>query len=57
MQDGIPLDDVTPVWRVLDKKAPVLKKLSFDPAFILDSAPARDCPHRRRWTLQAGQYR
>jgi hypothetical protein len=32
---GKPLDEVSPVWRVLDAKAPTLKKVSFDPAFIL----------------------
>lgn len=32
---GTPLEEVAPVWRVLDAKAPVLKKVSFDPAFIL----------------------
>lgn len=35
-QNGTPLDDVTPVWRVLDGKSSTLKKLTFDPAFILD---------------------
>ncbi len=33
---GTAIEDVTPVWRVLDAKAPTLAKVSFDPAFILD---------------------
>ena len=33
---GHPIEAVTPVWRVLDAKSPALKKLSFDPAFLLD---------------------
>jgi hypothetical protein len=33
---GTPIDEVAPVWRVLDAKAPALNKVSFDPAFILD---------------------
>ena len=32
---GMPLEDVAPVWRVLDARSPALKKVSFDPAFIL----------------------
>ena len=32
---GIPIAEVTPVWRVLDARSPVLKKASFDPEFIL----------------------
>jgi hypothetical protein len=34
--EGTPLAEVTPVWRVLDAKAPTLKKVSFDRAFILE---------------------
>ena len=33
---GTPIDEITPVWRVIDEKAPLLKKISFDPQFILD---------------------
>lgn len=36
--DGI--DEVTPVWRVIDENTPTLKKLSFDPNFILDQRQA-----------------
>lgn len=34
--NGTPLADVAPVWRVLDAKSPALKKVSFDPGFILE---------------------
>lgn len=33
---GMPIDEVTPVWRVLDAGSPTLKKVSFDPDFVLD---------------------
>lgn len=33
---GTPIDEIAPVWRVLDAKAPALKKLCFDPVFLLD---------------------
>lgn len=33
---GAPPSGVTPVWRVIGPKAPVLKKLSFDPHWLLD---------------------
>ena len=36
LQNGTPITEVTPVWRVLDAKASTLQKLTFDPAFILD---------------------
>jgi hypothetical protein len=29
-------DEITPVWRVLDAKASALRKLTFDPAWILE---------------------
>lgn len=34
-QSGTPLDQVTPVWRVADLTAPMLKRLSFDPDVLL----------------------
>ena len=34
--EGMPIEEVTPVWRVLDAGAPTLKKVSFSPDFILD---------------------
>ncbi len=33
---GISIEGIAPVWRVLDAKAPTLKRVSFDPAFILE---------------------
>lgn len=33
---GVPLAKVTPVWRVLDAKAPTTEKLSCGPGFILE---------------------
>jgi hypothetical protein len=33
---GKPVSDITPVWRVVDPKAAVLKKVSFDPAWMMD---------------------
>jgi len=35
-ETGTPLSKITPVWRVLDAMSPTLKKISFDPQFILD---------------------
>lgn len=32
---GVPLNEITPIWRVLDAQSTTLKKLSFDPEFIL----------------------
>jgi hypothetical protein len=32
---GAPPGEVTPVWRVLDQRASALRKLSFDPGWIL----------------------
>ena len=33
---GTPLEEITPVWRVLDARSATLKRLSFDPGFILE---------------------
>lgn len=33
-ENGIPEDQITPFWRVIDKKAPIVKKLSFSFDFI-----------------------
>ncbi len=41
---GTGIDDVTPVWRVIDDTTPTLKKLSFDPNFILDQRLAEGLP-------------
>jgi hypothetical protein len=34
VQAGVPLSKIPPVWRVIEPKAPILKKLSFDTAWI-----------------------
>ena len=33
---GTPIGEVTPFWRVLEPEAPLLKRLSFDPAFVIE---------------------
>lgn len=35
-ENGARMSDVTPIWRVLDADAPTTKKLSYDPAFLLN---------------------
>jgi hypothetical protein len=35
-QNGAVRDQIAPVWRVLDGKASALRKLTFDPAWILE---------------------
>ncbi len=34
-EKGTPIDALPPIWRVLDSQSPTLKKLSFDPEFLL----------------------
>ena len=34
VQAGVALKDIAPVWRVIEPKSPILKKLSFDTAWI-----------------------
>ncbi len=41
---GVPLGEVTPVWRVLDRKAPALRKLSFDSAWLLGQRAEEGLP-------------
>jgi hypothetical protein len=33
---GAPVSGITPVWRVVDPKAAILKKVSFDPEWMMD---------------------
>jgi len=33
---GDQLSDIPPIWRLLDEQAPTLKKLSYDPDFLLN---------------------
>jgi hypothetical protein len=35
-QQGAELREITPIWRVLDQSTPTTKRLSYDPAFIMD---------------------
>ena len=35
-ENGAGIDEITPVWRVLDKNSPTVKKISFDPQFLYD---------------------
>jgi hypothetical protein len=35
-QQGAKLREITPIWRVLDASTPTTKRLSYDPAFIID---------------------
>lgn len=39
-EEGASLDDVAPVWRVLGSGASALRKLTFDPQWILDERAA-----------------
>lgn len=34
--NGAPIEEITPVWRVMDEHNPTLKKLSFGSTFILE---------------------
>ena len=36
IQEGTPVEEVTPFWRVIGPKSKALKKLTFDPSFVLD---------------------
>ena len=35
-QHGAKLREITPIWRVLDESTPTTKRLSYDPAFIME---------------------
>jgi len=43
-QNGASLAEVTPVWRVLDRKASAVRKLSFDPAYLFDERAREGSP-------------
>ena len=34
--NGHDIEEITPFWRVIDEKSSIVKKLSFDPAFITE---------------------
>jgi hypothetical protein len=33
-QNGVPLKDLAPIWRVIRPEVPIWKKLSFDPRWL-----------------------
>lgn len=35
-QNGKPLGEITPFWRIMNSKSPTLKKLTFGSAFVLE---------------------
>lgn len=37
---GASIDEITPFWRVIDPKSPLIKKVAFDANFILDQRQA-----------------
>lgn len=41
---GAPLEQLTPIWRTLDPAASALKKLSFDPAWIIAQRKRESTP-------------
>lgn len=43
-EEGTPIEQLTPVWRALDPAASALKKLSFDPAWILAQRERESTP-------------
>jgi hypothetical protein len=43
-RNGAALTEVTPIWRVLDKRASAIRKLSFDPEYILDQRAREGLP-------------
>ncbi len=43
-ENGQPLSSLSPVWRVLDATAPIMKKVSFDPRFLLDMRQREGLP-------------
>ncbi|MGI8963812.1 MAG: hypothetical protein ACR2GI_04850 [Thermomicrobiales bacterium] len=47
---GASLTEVTPVWRVLDKNASALRKLTFDPAYLLEQREREDLSSERSRT-------
>ena len=42
--NGTPLKDITPFWRVIDRSAPITKKLSFDYDFIAEQRSREGLP-------------
>ena len=42
--NGAKIDDITPVWRVIDNKSTTAKKLSFDPQFLWNQRDREGLP-------------
>jgi hypothetical protein len=42
--EGVPLTQVTPVWRVLDRSASALRKLTFEPDWMADQREREGLP-------------
>lgn len=43
-QDGTSLGDITPFWRIINSKASIVKKLSFDYQFIVEQRTKEGLP-------------
>ena len=43
-ENGTKIDDITPVWRVIDKNSPTVKKLTFDPEFLWNQRDREGLP-------------
>lgn len=44
LAEGKPIEEVTPFWRIIDRKSPALKKLSCPPDFVLSHRKAEGLP-------------
>ncbi len=40
---GAALSDIAPVWRMIDERSPTLRKLSFDPGYMLQMRDLEGC--------------
>lgn len=43
-RNGVPLIELTPIWRVLDKRASALRKLTFDSGYFADQRAREGLP-------------
>lgn len=43
-QKGADIDDITPFWRIIDRKAPVAKKLTFGTDFVMEQRRKEGLP-------------
>lgn len=44
LQEGKSIDDIAPFWRMIDNKAPILKKLSFGTDFVIEQRKKEGLP-------------